>query len=238
MVIRPGDARHALQQDLVGHLERVEHAGLVVGDGEQAIVRDDDQRVDLLLQPLDAVVGLNGATATLERERAGDDADGQRTCLAGDLGDHGSSARTGATTFAGGDEHHVGATHHLFDLVVVRLGGRPTHLGVAAGTEASREIATDVELDVGVAHQQRLSVGVDGDELHALQPGVDHAVHGVDATATDADDLDDGKIVLRGADHQQILHWFEFIGSIRSIAPASERTGAHPARSETSEWGR
>ena len=66
-----GDARHALQQHLVGHLERVEHARLVVGDREQAVVRDDDQRVDLLLQPLDAAVGLHRAAAALEARTGG-----------------------------------------------------------------------------------------------------------------------------------------------------------------------
>jgi hypothetical protein len=70
-------------------------------------------------------------------------------------------------------------------------------LGVAAGAEAAGELATDVELDVGVAHEQRLGVGVDGDELDALSAGVDHPVDGVDAAAADADDLDDGQVVLR-----------------------------------------
>src|SRR5690606_34901890 len=36
-----GDALHALEEDLVGHLERVQHRRLVVGDGEQPVVRDD-----------------------------------------------------------------------------------------------------------------------------------------------------------------------------------------------------
>ena len=52
-----------------------------------------------------------------------------------------------------------------------------------------------MDLDVGVAHLQRLGVGVDGDELDAAQSGVDHAVDGVGAAAADADDLDDGEIV-------------------------------------------
>ena len=114
----------------------------------------------------------------------------------GDLGDDRRAAGAGAAALAGGDEHHVGALEHLFDLVAVRLGGLPADLGIAAGAEAAGELATDVELHVGVAHQQRLGVGVDGDELDALQAGVDHAVDGVDAAAADADDLDDGEIVL------------------------------------------
>ena len=84
----------------------------------------------------------------------------------------------------------------LFDLLGVVLRGAATHLGVGAGAEAAGELATDVELDVGVAHQQRLRVGVDRDELDAAQAEVDHAVDGVDAATADADDLDHGEVVL------------------------------------------
>ena len=63
------------------------------------------------------------------------------------------------------------------------------------------ELAADVELDVGVAHQQRLRVGVDGDELDALEALLDHPVDGVDAATADTHDLDDGQIVVRGGHH-------------------------------------
>ncbi len=78
---------------------------------------------------------------------------------------------------------------------------RPT-LGVAAGAEAPGQLAPDVQLHVGVAHQQGLGVGVDGDELDALQAGVDHPVDRIDAAAADADDLDDGYVVLGWAGHR------------------------------------
>jgi hypothetical protein len=87
----------------------------------------------------------------------------------------------------------------------VRFGCRATHLGVAASAEATSEIATDVELDIGVAHQERLGVSVDGDKLNALQPSIDHAVDGIDATATNTDDLDHRKIILWSTSHQRIL---------------------------------
>ena len=54
----------------------------------------------------------------------------------------------------------------------------------------------DVELDVSVGHEQRLGVGVHGDELHATQIGLDHAVDGIDAAAADTDDLDLCLVVL------------------------------------------
>ena len=59
------------------------------------------------------------------------------------------------------------------------IGRLATHLGVGAGTEPAGEFTPDVDLDVGIGHQQRLGVGVHGDELDALHPGLDHAVDGV-----------------------------------------------------------
>ena len=78
------------------------------------------------------------------------------------------------------------------DMIFVTAGE-----GGGTGTQTARELSTDVELDVRVRHQQRLRVGVDGDELDTLEADLDHAVHGVDAATADADNLDDGQVVLR-----------------------------------------
>src|SRR5581483_6410133 len=75
-------------------------------------------------------------------------------------------------------------------------------LGIGPGTEASRELAADVELHVGVAHQEGLGVGVDGDELHALEARVDHAVDRVDTAPADADHLDQCDVVLGSTGHR------------------------------------
>ena len=79
-------------------------------------------------------------------------------------------------------------------------------LGVGAGAEPAGELTADVELDVGVAHEQGLRVGVDRDELDALEADLDHPVDGVDTAAADADDLDDGEVVL-GCCHDAAFHW-------------------------------
>ena len=122
-------------------------------------------------------------------------ADGQGADLVlGDLGDDRRGAGAGAAALAGGDEHHVRALERLLDLVA-RLGRRAlTDVRVGAGAEALGELVADVELDVGVAHRERLGVGVAGDELDAAQPRVDHSVDRVRAAAADADDFDDCEV--------------------------------------------
>src|SRR5690606_22030351 len=114
----------------------------------------------------------------------------------GDPGDHGCAACAGAAAFACGDEDHVSAGERLLDLLGVVLCGTATDFGVGTCAQTTREFAAHVELHVGVAHEQRLSVGVDRDELGPAQAEIDHAVDGVDAATADADDLDHGEVVL------------------------------------------
>src|SRR3546814_5083524 len=45
-----GDSAHALVQHLVGHRECFAEGGVGVGDQEQVLVWNDDQRIDMLLQ--------------------------------------------------------------------------------------------------------------------------------------------------------------------------------------------
>ena len=190
------DALDTLAQRVVGDAERVEHARLLVHDLQQAVVRDDDERVDFLGQEVDALIGLVAAGATLERERLGDDAHRQRAdLLAGDLGDDGRRARSGSAALAGRDEHHVRLGERLADLRATFLGRLAAHFGVRAGAQAARELFADVDRLVGVRHEQSLSIRVHGDELDSSHARFDHAVHGIRAAATDADDLDDRQML-------------------------------------------
>ena len=153
-------------------------------------------------------LGLARALGALEVERARDHADGERADLVlGDLGDHGRRAGAGAAALAGGDEHHVGALERLLDVVARLRRGGEADVGVGAGAEALGGLVADVQLDVGVAHRERLRVGVGGDELDAAQARVDHAADRVGAAAADADDLDDCQIAAAA------LH----DGSVRSL---------------------
>src|SRR5665647_1853234 len=76
------------------------------------------------------------------------------------------------------------------ELVARDLHGFAPDVGVRSAAETVRDLLPDVDLDVGVAHAELLHVGVDGDELDALDARVDHAVDRVRARAADADDLD------------------------------------------------
>jgi len=141
-------------------------------------------------------LGLGGAAASLEGEGTGDHTDGQRADALGQTGDDGGCASAGPASLARGDEDHVRALQGLADVVLVVLGGLAPDGGVGAGAQAPREIPADVELGVSVGHEQRLGVGVDGDEFDATQTGLNHAVDRVDAATADTHHLDDCLVVL------------------------------------------
>ena len=152
-------------------------------------------------QLADPLLGLAAAAAPLEAERPRDDADGQRLELARELGDDGRGAGARAAALAGGDEDHVGALQRLLQLVAALHAGGVADGRVGARAEPARRLGADVDLHVGVAHQKRLRVGVDGDELDAREARVDHAVDGIRAAAADADDLDHREIVSGTISH-------------------------------------
>jgi hypothetical protein len=131
-----------------------------------------------------------------------------------------------ATALAGGHEHHVSPLQDLLDLVAVLLRGATADLGVAARAEAAGELTPDVELHVRVAHEERLRVGVDRDELDPLQAGLDHPVHRVHAAAADADDLDDREVVLWYR-HGGLLVWAAGL-LVPGGAPPERPFGANP----------
>jgi hypothetical protein len=59
---------------------------------------------------------------------------------------------------------------------------------------------------VSSRQEERLGVGVDGDELDAAEAELDHPVDGVHAATADTDDLDDGEVVLVGR-HEGLPGW-------------------------------
>jgi hypothetical protein len=197
-----GHAANGREQDVVGDLEGVEHRGVGRGDREQSVVGDDDERVDLLTQRLDPLLGLGRASLALEGKWPRDHANRQDAQPARDLGDDGRRAGPGATTLAGGDEDHVGLHECLFDLGAMVLGGLSPDLGVAPGAETLGQLATDVEFQVGLTHQEGLGVGIGRDEFDVAKSRGDHSIDCVHSAPTNADDFDHGVVIVLIETHE------------------------------------
>ena len=194
-VDQAGDALNALTQHIVGGLEGVHQGDLLLTDELQALVRDDDQRVDMHHQGGNALLGLRHLALALKGEGLCDDADGQDAQIMGSLGHDRGSARAGAAAHTGGDKDHLRTLQGVGNLVLALLGGALADLRVGTGTAALGQLGTKLDLLGGLGVQQGLLVGVHCNELDPGQTGLDHAVDSVAAAATYADDLDIGYIL-------------------------------------------
>ena len=95
----------------------------------------------VLAEILDALQRDLHAPAALERERLGDDRDGQDAHLLGELRDDRRRAGAGAAAHAAGDERHVGAGQQLDDALAILERGLAADLGIRAGAEALGHVA-------------------------------------------------------------------------------------------------
>ena len=190
-----GDALHAGQQCGVGGLERVDDANGAVGQFQQSVVRNDNQRVDFLAQVLDAKRRGSGTLRAFEAERTGDHSDGQCPLLMGGTRHDRAGAGSGATALTTGDEHHVGSLKRLFDvgLMILRRLGTLLRVGASAQTTAGGIVQRDFDICVGT--QQILCISVDRNKFDALKTFSNHAIDSVAAGSTDTDDLDVGLVV-------------------------------------------
>ena len=183
------DGLHSLAQHIVCDLKGVGKGDLLVGGVLQALVGDDDKRIHLVLELVDA--GLSGphAAGALKAEGLGDHANSQDAHFLGDLGNDGRAAGAGAAAHAGGDEDHIRIFQSLGDLSAALLGSLAAHLGVSAGALAVGQLLADLDLISSAGHVQCLLVRIHGHKIDALSAGADHAVDNVVAAAAHADDL-------------------------------------------------
>ena len=125
-----------------------------------------------------------------ERERLGNDADGQDALVARGLGDHRRSAGAGAAAHAGGDEAHVRAFQRALDIFQRFLSRGASDFRPRTGAEALGDLQAELDPAVRRRGVERLRVGVGDDEIDPLDVGADHVGDGVSAGPADTDDTD------------------------------------------------
>ena len=108
---------HALTEDVICNLERINQRRLLVDNLHQAFIGNDDQRVDLVSQTTDALIGDLLTTGAFEDERLGHDTDGEGSGLARDLRDHRRCTGAGATSHPCRQEHHVAFLEQVAQLL-------------------------------------------------------------------------------------------------------------------------
>ena len=91
----------------ISHAKRIGKACLVIGAGEQILIRDDNQRVYHFLKRSYPFFGLLHAALAFKLEWFGYNPYGQDALLACCLGNNGRRPRACTAAHAGSDEHHI-----------------------------------------------------------------------------------------------------------------------------------
>ena len=205
----------------------------LVGDPEQVLVGDDDQRVD-------APCGSSAMPDSAMRMRCWPSKwNGLVTTptvrmpmLAGGLGDDRGGAGAGAAAHAGGDEHHMGAGEVVADFVDDFLGRGRADIGLRTGAQALGDLGAHLDDALRLRHGERLRVGVGDDEIDPLQSGRDHVVDGIAAGAADAEHRDPRLQLVNVRDVEIDGH------GCLSITRALVRLGRRPRELVKVEWAR
>ena len=206
-----GDTLRSRSQDVVGLAESLLQGQTAVYF-KNILVVDNQQRIDVLTQLLDAPERLFVTDLTFDGQRRSDDADGQHSHLLGQLGDHRRSARTRTAAHAGSDEDHLGPrrletlAHHIERLD----GGLAAVFRVVAGTQS---LAAEPDFQFHGTLVECLLVCIADHKVHALDPQVPHVIHGIAARTADTDYHDNGRIRAGSGQlgHYIICHIVSFL---------------------------
>ena len=201
-----GDALGRRTQNVVGLAERLLERQAPVYF-ENILVIDDQQRIHVLPQLLDAPESLLVADLAFDGQRRSDDRHGQQSHLLGQLGDDGRRARTRSAAHARRYEEH--ARPRLFEVLTnlrQRLHGRAA--AVFRVVSGPQSLCAEAYLQLHGTLVQRLLVGVANQKRHTPDTEVPHMVHGIAAGSADAHHHNDRTVRLRGFDlrHQFVCH--------------------------------
>ena len=159
--------------------------GVLDGDPEQVLVRDNKKRVHHLLQLHDAASArrmrrwpskLNGLVTTPMV---------RMPKLTRCLSNNGSRAGSSTAAHAGGHKHHMRAGQMFPDRVDCLFGCGAPQFGLRAGAETLGHTSAHLDDALGLGLGERLRISVSDDEFDALQACRDHVVDSITAGAAD-----------------------------------------------------
>ena len=225
-----GHALYALIEHIIGHGEGFGEGGLFIGQTEQVLVRNDDQRVDDLLQRLDTFFGLPHPLCALKLEGLCHNAHRQDPQFACGMCDDRRGPRAGAAPHAGRDEAHMRPCQVVDDLLDRFLGGGGPHGRARPGAQTFGNPQPHLDGGIGAALHQRLRVRIGNDEFDTLKVFVDHVVDGIAARTTDTEDRNAGLQLFPSGIHYKVKCHCQ---SACFLLPRSRLSGAsnrHPVR--------
>ena len=163
-------------QNIIGQRERFGKGGFFIGQTEQVLVWNNNQRIHNFLQRLDTLFGLTHAFYALELERFCYNANRQNAHFACCLCNNWCRTGSGAAAHSSGDETHMRAGQLINDRLDAFLGRSSPDRRARAGTQTFGDFDTHLDFLDSIALLQRLRIGVCHHKLDPVQFFFDHVV--------------------------------------------------------------
>ena len=176
----------ALVKHVIGKGKCLGECRLFIGEAEQVLVWNDDQRIDDLLQSFNALFGLPHTLGALELERLGHDAHGEHAQLARGLRNDRRCAGARAAAHAGCDEAHMCADEMVDDFFDRLFSSEGPDSRARPGTQPFGGLRAHLDAGLRPVLLQCLRIGVGHDKFNPVELFVDHVVDCVAARATNA----------------------------------------------------
>ena len=174
---------------MVGRHEGLMDALLGEHQLAHAVVVEGDQRIGQHGQFVERGLRLISAALALEGERHGGKHHHEGAFLAGDAGDDGSRAGTGATAEAHAEENNAAAFECRTQLRL-RLEHRlVAEFRITAGAQAFGQVRPELDFLRCHARAERADVGIEREQLRSLHAIQRDAFQHVAAGAAEADDF-------------------------------------------------
>ena len=125
----------------VRHVKSVGKSSFLIRNPEQVLIRNDDQRIHILLQLLDALLGLTHPLAAFELEGFGDNTDCQNTSLTGGACNDRCRACSRTTAHSGSDKTHMHTVKMSDNFLNRFFGGASADMRLGACTQAFRQLS-------------------------------------------------------------------------------------------------
>ena len=131
-------------QHLVSQLESLMKSGLIIGDAEQILVWNDDQRVDIFLKLSNASIRHTHTARPFKLERTGHNGDRQNALLFRRTRNHWGRPRPRATAHTGRNKDHIGISQMIENLALALFSSSHTNLRRCTCTQALSGIQADL----------------------------------------------------------------------------------------------
>ena len=179
--------RNRLTEYTVRDLKCILKGDLLLGYVLKTLVRDDNQRVNILVEFVDTAERLFQTLLALKCKRTSHNANRQDAHFTSNLRHHRRRAGTGAAAHAGSDKYHMCVGKRRSDLILAFLCCLAADFRVCARALTLCQLFANLDLGAGLRIVQRLHIRVDRNKLNTLHTTFDHAVDRVAAATAYAD---------------------------------------------------